>query len=192
MKKILIGLMIVGISIGGYQVINLKNNEEKKNIEKVDENKPPVNVEIELEDKKDYLAKDFTLLDLKGNEVSLSSLKGKNIMLNFWATWCPPCKEEMGAIEKLYEESKDDKDFEIITVNVGENENKVKDFIYENKYTFKVLLDLEGEVSMQYKTFVLPTTFYIDDEGYMRKEVKGAMSYSIMKEYKENLINDGF
>ncbi|ETI89629.1 MAG: Alkyl hydroperoxide reductase/ Thiol specific antioxidant/ Mal allergen, partial [Clostridium butyricum DORA_1] len=94
-------------------------------------------------------ALDFKLKDLDGNEVSLSSLKGKKVFLNFWATWCPPCKAEMPEIEKLYQETKDS-DLVILAVDIGENSNTVKPFIDENKYNFKVLLDSDQSVATQY------------------------------------------
>ncbi|GAI00918.1 unnamed protein product, partial [marine sediment metagenome] len=90
-------------------------------------------------------AKDFTLEDLKRSAVSLRDFEGKVIFLNFWATWCPPCRIEMPAMEKLWQKFKDE-DFVILAVDLREAREKVSSFIKENGYTFPVLLDSRGAV----------------------------------------------
>jgi peroxiredoxin len=138
-------------------------------------------------------AEDFILKDLRGNDVSLSSLKGKNIMLNFFATWCPPCKTEMPDMEKLYQETKDT-DLIILAVNLGEDINTIKAFMDKNKYNFRVLLDLKGDIATTYNVSAIPTTYFINKEGNIvsfedmttgktvnRKQ--GAMTYEEMKKY---------
>lgn len=129
---------------------------------------------------------DFTLEDLKGNEVKLSSLKGKKIFLNFWATWCPPCKAEMPDIEKLYQETKDN-GLVILAVNVGENKKTVQDFMDANNYNFTALLDVKGEVSRLYQVTGIPTSYFIDTEGFLDNGTTGAISLEAMKEYVNNL-----
>lgn len=132
---------------------------------------------------KDY---DFELEDLNGNKITLSELKGKKVFLNFWATWCPPCKTEMPDIEKLYQETKDS-DVVILAVNVGEDKKTVQDFITKNNYTFTVLLDTTGEVSQLYQVTGIPTSYFIDTEGYLDDGVQGAISLESMKKYVNNL-----
>lgn len=132
---------------------------------------------------KDY---DFELEDLNGNKISLSSLKGKKIFLNFWATWCPPCKAEMPDIEKLYQETKDT-DLVILAVNVGEDKKTVQDFIADNKYNFPVLLDVKGEVSQLYQVTGIPTSYFIDTEGYLDDGVSGGIPLESMREYVNKL-----
>jgi len=129
---------------------------------------------------------DFTLEDLKGNAVKLSSLKGKKIFLNFWATWCPPCKAEMPDIEKLYQETKDS-GLVILAVNVGENKKTVQDFMDANNYSFTALLDVKGEVSRLYQVTGIPTSYFIDTEGFLGDGTTGAISLEAMKEYVNNL-----
>jgi thiol-disulfide isomerase/thioredoxin len=131
-------------------------------------------------------AQDFTLVDLEGNEVSLSDFKGKKVFLNFWATWCPPCKDEMPEIEKVYQETKDS-DLVILAVEIGEPFDTVKNFIDDNKYGFKVLLDLEQSVSTNYEISAIPTSFFIDDEGNIVSKRVGGMTYDEMKEYINTL-----
>lgn len=127
---------------------------------------------------KDY---DFTLEDLQGNKVTLSKFKGKKVYLNFWATWCPPCKEEMPDIEKLYHETKDT-DLVILAIDVGEDKNTVQNFIANNNYNFTVLLDVKGEVSQLYQVTGIPTSYFIDTKGNLDNGVTGAISLESMKE----------
>ncbi len=129
---------------------------------------------------------DFTLEDLDGNMVTLSQLKGKKVFLNFWATWCPPCKAEMPDIEKLYQETKDS-DLVILAVNVGEDKKTVQDFIVKNKYNFPVLLDVKGEISQLYQVSGIPTSYFIDTNGFLDNGATGGIPFESMKEFVNNL-----
>lgn len=131
-------------------------------------------------------AQDFKLKDLDGNEVALSNFKGKKVFLNFWATWCPPCKAEMPDIEKLYGETKDS-DLVILAIDMGENKETVKSFIVENGYNFRILLDTNQEVARKYNISSMPTSFFIDKEGYIRATHIGAMNIAQMKSYVQLL-----
>ena len=135
-------------------------------------------------DKKPAL--DFKLKDLNGKEVSLSDYKGKKVFLNFWASWCPPCKAEMPDIEKLYGETKDS-DLVILAVNVGESKNTAKSFIDDNKYSFPVLLDSDQNVTNQYNIKGIPTSFFIDKEGNVVSSKVGGISLEEMKSYISEL-----
>lgn len=132
---------------------------------------------------KDY---NFTLEDLDGNKVSLSDFEGKKIFLNFWASWCPPCKTEMPDIEKLYQETKDG-DLVILAINVGEDKKTVQDFMAKNKYNFKVLLDTDAKVGTLYQASSIPTSYFIDTEGYLDDGRVGAMDLDTMKAYVNKL-----
>lgn len=129
---------------------------------------------------------DFTLEDLNGSKVTLSGLKGKKVFLNFWATWCPPCKAEMPDIEKLYQETKED-DLVILAVNVGEDKKTVQDFIADNKYNFSVLLDVTGEVSRMYQVSGIPTSYFIDTGGFLGDGITGSIPLESMKDFVNNL-----
>jgi thiol-disulfide isomerase/thioredoxin len=129
---------------------------------------------------------DFTLEDLQGNKVTLSELKGKKVYLNFWATWCPPCKQEMPDIEKLYQETKDS-DLVILAIDIGEDKKTVHDFIAKNNYNFTVLLDTEGTAAQLYQITGIPTSYFVDTEGYLGNAVTGAIPLEKMKEYVNNL-----
>lgn len=128
----------------------------------------------------------FTLEDLDGNKISLSDFKGKKIFINFWATWCPPCKAEMPYMEELYQETKDS-DLVILAVNIGDDKKTVQEFITNNKYSFKVLLDIDAKVGQLYQASSIPTSYFIDTDGHLNDGIVGAMSLDRMKEYVNNL-----
>ena len=129
---------------------------------------------------------DFELEDLNGNKVKLSAYKGKKVFLNFWATWCPPCKAEMPDIEKLYQETKDT-DLIILAINVGEDKKTVENFTSKNNYNFPVLLDAKGEISQLYQVSGIPTSYFVDSEGYLDDGTSGAITFESMKEFINKL-----
>jgi len=107
---------------------------------------------------------DFTLSDLKGRKVSLSSFKGKVVFLNFWATWCPPCRGEMPSMERLYQKLKD-KGLEILAVDLQEDARTVQKFGTEHKLSFPVLLAADGRVGATYGARSIPTSYLIGRDG---------------------------
>ncbi len=125
-------------------------------------------------------APDFTLTDLQGNNVALSQYKGKNIYLNFWASWCGPCKDELPDIEKIFQEYKV-KDLVVLTVNPGEEEEIVKKFMEDNQYSFPVLLDSKKDVARLYKTNDIPVSLFINKEGTIVSKKVGLMTGEEMK-----------
>ncbi|TLS38133.1 peroxiredoxin family protein [Pseudalkalibacillus caeni] len=137
------------------------------------------------------IAPDFSLTTLSGEKASLSDFKGKPVLLNFWATWCPPCKKEMPDMQKFYE--KHGSEAAIVSVNMTKFElpdrrEKVKDFVEDYQLTFPVLLDLKGEVGEKtYNVITMPTTFLIDSEGVIKEKVIGPMTYKKMEESIDRL-----
>lgn len=122
-------------------------------------------------------APDFELIDLEGNPIKLSDFKGTPVLLNFWASWCGPCKAEMPHMEKLYKDKKDDS-FEILAVNATtseKNRNNVDKFIDEYQLTFPIPLDEKGSVSHQYDIIGYPTSYLIDSDGIIRSKVLGPL-----------------
>jgi peroxiredoxin len=112
------------------------------------------------------MATDFKLPSLDGQTISLSSLRGKVVFLNVWATWCPPCREEMPSIEALYEKFKDDKNFVVLAVSQdSDGRAPVAAFVEKHGYRFDVLLDPENEVGEAYDVSGIPETFIIDQHG---------------------------
>lgn len=115
--------------------------------------------------KGDKKASDFSLKDLTGKKVELKQFKGKLIFLNFWATWCSPCKEEMPGLEALYQQFKE-KNFILLTISVDyEGLKPVQEFINKRHYTFPVLIDPKCEVLDLFQVKGIPTTIIIDKKG---------------------------
>src|SRR3989304_2360998 len=121
-----------------------------------------------------FLAPDFTLESLDGTLVTLSELRGKIVVINLWATWCPPCRAEMPALEKSYELYKDS-GVVILGVNLT-NQDSLRDvprFVEEFGLTFPILLDQDGSVSLLYQLKGLPTTYFVNRNGIIRTVVVG-------------------
>lgn len=129
-------------------------------------------------------APDFELKTLSGETVKLSSLKGKRVMLNFWATWCPPCKAEMPEMEKFSKQA--DKDLVILAVNI-DPQNDVKGFVNKNGITFSVLLDVNDNVNKTYQILSIPTTYFIDSNGVIQNKYTGSMQLAMMKQFTDNM-----
>lgn len=130
---------------------------------------------------------DFTLYDQYGKKHKLSDYKGKTIFLNFWATWCPPCKAEMPDIEKLYKEyNKNNDDVVIMGVaspNLGNegDQEYIENFLEEEGYTFPVVFDEGGELVYRYGFSSFPSTIIVDKDGYITQYVPGSMNKDTMK-----------
>lgn len=126
------------------------------------------------------VAPDFELKLLSGQVVKLSDYKGKKVMLNFWATWCPPCKAEMPEMQEFHEASKDE--VEVLAINM-DTQNDVAGFIKKMGITFPILLDEKNEVNKNYQIISIPTTFFIDKNGVITHKFIGAMTLDDMKKY---------
>jgi peroxiredoxin len=120
-------------------------------------------------------APDFTLKDLGNTDVTLSSHKGHVVLINFWATWCGPCRVEMPAIERRYEVLKDE-GFVVLAVNVDEQITDVSAFVHELDLTFPVLLDPGAKINDLYRVRGLPTSYIVDREGVIRQLHIGLMT----------------
>jgi peroxiredoxin len=107
---------------------------------------------------------DFTLPTLEGGSITLSDLKGRVVLINFWATWCSPCREEMPSLERLYRHFKYE-DFTLLAVDVMEHPETVKRFAKEYNLSFPILLDEKGDVAGKYAANAIPTTYIIDKGG---------------------------
>jgi peroxiredoxin len=115
--------------------------------------------------KGDKRVPDFSLKDLTGKKVEIKQYKGKIIFLNFWATWCGPCKEEMPSLEVLHRQFKGE-NFVLLTISVDyEGLKPVREFLNKQRYTFPVLLDPNGEILDLFEVKGIPTTFIIDKKG---------------------------
>jgi len=146
----------------------------------------PEEEEEAAEEVKTIPAIDFTLKDQYGNTHTLSDYKGKTVFLNFWATWCSPCRAEMPDIQKLYEEFQQE-DVVILGVaapNLGreKSEEGIKGFLEENGYTYPVVMDTEAEAFQAYGINSFPTTFMIDKDGNVFGYIPGQLSEETMRD----------
>ncbi|ULM99240.1 redoxin domain-containing protein [Peribacillus frigoritolerans] len=126
-------------------------------------------------------APNFSLKTLDGKQVELSDYEGKKVMLNFWATWCPPCKKEMPDMEKYTQQAGDD--VVVLAVNI-DPENDVQAFVEDNGITFTIPLDSQSAknpVNERYKILSIPTTYFIDKKGIIRNMVISAMTLKDME-----------
>lgn len=123
----------------------------------------------------------------KGNEFDLSK-EEKPVLINFWATWCPPCRAEMPGLQKLYDKYSDKIDF--IMVNVGESEEEVTKFINENEYTFPIGFDSEGKYATAFKITGIPTTFILDKNKTIKNYLIGARDEKDFNDFIEKVINE--
>jgi len=132
---------------------------------------------IEVEELIGSNAPDFALKDLDGRNVTFSSFRGKTILLNFWATWCPYCRQERASLNNLYKKFKS-RDFQIVAVSVDRSVSKVKKFLIKNPAEFVILSDTEREAAAPYNVTGLPTSYLIDREGVIRHKYVGMKDWS--------------
>lgn len=133
------------------------------------------------------LAPDFTLPVAGGGEVSLSHLRGNPVVLNFWATWCPPCRREMPHLNRLYNEYKG-MGLRLYGVNLQESEQVVQEFSEAYSLNFPMLLDMRAEVSDLYLIHAIPVTVFIDAEGRVQNTYTGEMPPDLMERFFQALV----
>lgn len=132
------------------------------------------------------IAPDFQLETMEGEQMKLSDLRGQRVMVNFWATWCPPCRAEVPDLQKFYE----NKDIEILAINLTGTENSrsdVEEFASEFGMTFPILMDENTEVANQYQIQPIPSSFMIDSDGRIQFKALGAMNYELMVQEFEKM-----
>ncbi|NWQ40275.1 TlpA family protein disulfide reductase [Bacillus sp. EB106-08-02-XG196] len=169
--------------MSGSFLLNLFLNEDKPKVNTVSTK----TVEIGLQE--GNKAPDFQLKTLDDADVKLSDLRGKKVILNFWATWCPPCKAEIPHMRNFYVSS-DKSKVEILAINLTtseKNPKNVKGFVKDRNVTFPVLLDQDGDVGVQYQAITIPTSYLIDSQGIVRKKIVGPMDKDMMNQLIENV-----
>jgi thiol-disulfide isomerase/thioredoxin len=115
---------------------------------------------------------DFTLKDLSGNNVSLSDYRGKVVFLDFWATWCPPCRMSIPEVEQMYEEYKDNDNVVMLGINMAEDKNTIEKFMEKNKISYNILLG-DGKTAGQFAIRGIPAFFVIDQNGNIHNKFVG-------------------
>jgi cytochrome c biogenesis protein CcmG/thiol:disulfide interchange protein DsbE len=120
-------------------------------------------------------APDFTLQSIDGTSVRLSDFKGKPILINFWATWCVPCREEMPLLQATYEQYRE-QGLVILAVDMEEDASLVRRWVEQGGYTFTFLLDSDGELLKRYNVTAAPTSYFLSPEGVIKDLKLGALS----------------
>ena len=181
-------IIIAGVMMLVNGVKNISNEVTIKNENKIEN----IQDKNDIDEENNIYPIDFTLYDQYANKHTLSDYKGKTVFLNFWATWCPPCREEMPYINELYEEYKNNQDDVVILgvafPNMGREgtEEDIKVFLVNNNYKFPVVFDDGGNMVIEYGINAFPSTFIINKDGYIDKYIPGAMDKETMKK----LIDD--
>jgi len=137
-----------------------------------------------------FLAPDFTVETITGETITLSDLRGQAVLVNLWATWCPPCRAEMPAIQKMYEEYKE-QGFVVLGVDMTyqDDPSAVLPFAQEYGLTFPILMDTNGLVAQQYELRSLPSSFFIDRDGIIQEVVIGGpMAEALLRTRIETIL----
>lgn len=191
MSKKLIGLLLIacmiGIAVAGIVKTNLENKDEFDNI--------ALGSDVEFLATDEGLAKgevppDFELTTLDGDTVKLSDYRGKKVILNFWATWCPPCRAEMPHIQSYFEEQAAEENVEILAVNLTTEDrglDKIRNFVKEYELTFPIPMDKEGNIGVLYQAVTIPTSYMIDTEGKVQNKIVGPMDETMIEEMIANM-----
>lgn len=133
------------------------------------------------------VAPDFTLSDLDGAQRSLSSYRGKVVMLNFWASWCGHCQSEIPALKAVYEDYRD-KGFEIVAVSVGEDPAGLKTFVQQNEMVFPVLSDPQTSIVPLYQLRSVPTSYFLDTQGVVQQVYSGAIEEDTLRGIVDQML----
>ncbi len=132
-------------------------------------------------------APDFALESIDGGTVTLAELRGKVVLVNIWATWCPPCRAEMPAIEAAYQRHRD-QGFVVLAVNQRERTSAVIGFMRERELTFTALLDPDGAVGANYQASAIPSSFFIGRDGIIRSVYRGPLPRGVIDATVESLL----
>ncbi len=184
-NKLLLGFLILSILLTACGKDKNNQNSNTKNNIKNEKNNTNIKVGIEKGNK----IPDFTLINLLGGTEKFYDHKGKLILLNFWATWCPPCRQEMPSMEKLYQ-NKNGRNFEIIAISLDKKPTKdVEDFIANHNYNFPVYHDTKNELGRKFLIQSIPQTFIVDQDGIIIDKITGAFDWT--KIDVDTLIKEG-
>lgn len=151
------------------------------------------NLDVTSAPREGFLAPDFTLNTLDGSEVTLSALRGNIVVINIWATWCPPCRAETPALQNSYEQYKD---LGVIILGVDltnqDSLSDVKNFVRDFKLTYPILLDVDGKVAGLYQNTALPSTYFVDRQGIIHTVlIGGPMSETFIQSKIETILKEG-
>ncbi len=190
-----IGLIILIVAMGVFIYTRLdrlmesptadESTQEKETMEPIEVPTSTPTLVFNYSGNQEAQATDFTLTSLEGDQVSLSDYFGTPIMINFWATWCPPCKAEMPIIQGLLEENQSE--FVVLAVNVGEKEGVVREFAEENDFDFVFLPDPANSTAFTYGVSGYPTSVFIDENGLLQAVHIGELNEELLSAYLQEI-----
>ncbi|MGE5614910.1 MAG: TlpA family protein disulfide reductase [Bacillota bacterium] len=176
--------LLIAMAVFAYDTLSQKVSPQNNIDVTQNEDETSQTVQTGQDDEaKKIKAPDFTVLDMDGNSVRLSDFFGKPIVLNFWASWCPPCKEEMPEFNKVYNEIGEDVTFMMVDLVDGQRETieTGRQYITEQGYDFPVYFDAEQEAAFAYDIWSIPATLFIDKDGYIITGARGAIDAETLK-----------
>lgn len=176
--------LFIGIAVFAYSRLSQRVPPQNNMIVAQTQNEGEVSQTGQDEEKEKTKAPDFTVLDADGNSVKLSDLFGKPIVLNFWASWCSPCKGEMPEFNQVYGEVGKDITFMMVNLVDGQRETKETgaQYIEDQDFSFPVYFDTEQDAANAYGIVSIPTTIFIDKDGYIVTGAEGSIDAKILRE----------
>ncbi len=194
-KTLLILILVLVLLIGGATVLYNNLSRELAPNQLATQGTAPSGSEsqtAETTEPEKMMAPDFTVYDLEGNPVKLSDFIGKPVVLNFWASWCGPCKSEMPDFDEAYAQLGDNIHFLMVNMTDGSRETVeiASSFIAEQGYSFPVFYDTDSEAAYAYSVYSLPTTFFIDAEGQAIAQATGAIDMETLQRGISMIVTD--
>lgn len=173
--------LFIGIAVFAYHMLGQKVSPQ--NEMDITQSEGKVSQTGQDEENQKTKAPDFTVLDMDGNSVKLSDLLGKPIVLNFWASWCSPCKGEMPEFNEVYEEVGEDITFMMVDLVDGQRETKETgaQYIKKQGFSFPVYFDTKQDAAYTYGITSIPTTLFIDKDGYIVTGAQGPIDAKTLK-----------
>ena len=188
LKKILFFIAITAVI--GAMLLFLNNPDNKGNV-LPERPTPSINQTVEMP-QIGYKAPGFKLKGLDGKDYSLEQIKGKPVVVNFWTSWCPPCKQEAPELVKLYNQHRGKLEIYAVNLTAQDTLEDAQEFVNEYGFSFPVLLDQEGTVGQGYQLQGIPTTIFINKEGLIVDRVVGYSSQEILAQKFEKLANSKY
>lgn len=191
MPKKIIGLLVLAVMVAIVIIGVVKSNIAET--EAIDNMALGSDVEFLPTDEglaKGKQAPNFQLTTLDGKKVTLADYQGKKVILNFWATWCPPCRAEMPHMQTYYEEQAEQENVVILAVNLTTEDKglaEIEDFVDEFGLEFSIPMDAKGDVGATYQTISIPTSYMIDTKGRIQHKVVGPMDISMMEQFVKKM-----
>ncbi len=180
-KRFWYGLMVVAAVLGGLWIFASRVPDSQQKTAGRD---------VETAPRTGFLAPDFALTTLDGSTVRLSELRGNPVLINFWASWCGPCRSEMPHVQAAHE-NHSRHGLIVLGVNQRESPPAVARFVEEFNLTFAIPLDSDGAVSRSYQARALPTSFFVDGDGVIRGTFTGPMSAGHIESLLDGILPEG-